>query len=234
MTTDYVESSGFKRRYFAPLVVLVLCVVALTGSAFAYSTQVSGNGDISGNYVYLDLYEYKEGKYVVTSNFQIDNNAFKVYTQTDKTVADETAPYKAYVEPVTLTYSAYIEISASAGLSEQLFTLTGSLKYTLPAGSGSILVDNFQPGSEGDITGRITVSEPSDSLANPDRTQLKANHTYLVTITLDITGGDANNVFGSYSDADTAINAVKAFNSSTPELTITLSASPYVKPDGNN
>ncbi len=226
MTTYYVESSGTKRKFIAPLVVLTLCVVALTGSAFAYSTQVTGHGDISGNYVYLDLYKQTGDTYTVTSDFQYEKNTFKVYTKTDQTVKDDTTPYKAYVDPVTLTYYAYIKINASEGLADQKFTLSGSFVFVAPSGAGTILVDGTASGSSKDISSKITVSEPGSSSSNVDIDKLEVNKPYLIKFTLDITGAADTNLFGSYASQDAATAAVTAFNSGDSELTITLSASP--------
>ena len=81
MTTQYAEEQGFKKKYLAPLIVLMLCAVSLTGAAYAYSTTVTGNGTISGDYYTIDMYD-TDGN-VITESITSDDY-FEV--QTTKTV----------------------------------------------------------------------------------------------------------------------------------------------------
>ncbi len=225
MTTDYMDRESSKKKYLAPLVVIMLCAVAVTGAAYAYNTSVEGYGDIEGKYAFIDLYADDDcGS--ATAKFTGNASSFKVYTQTVKTVgADgtESSTYNAYVETGKLEFSAYVMVKTSLGTNEdpQYFALSGaSFVYTAPENSGTIVVDN-QTSGKGDLDTEIVFYEKNGTTDAYDVpvTKLKGNTAYKVVITLPVTGdksktADAsdNYPFGEYTSAQEVLDAVDAFN----------------------
>ncbi len=239
MTTNYMEKESSKKKYLAPLVVIMLCLVAITGAAYAYSTTVTGNGDIAGKYTVIDLYDKGDATTAEgVSNFQITSSSFQVRTEADKT--GSTNSYVAYVEPTNLVYYGYVRINTTNGetntdnsaanedATTEKFTLSGALKYTKPTSAGTIKVDS----NDGSSTEFINFTEnaslkayaTSDTSHTSPLDTLEADTMYYVVITLPLTGGD-NDTFGTYNDFDKVKAAVNAFNTAdTPELAIKLTA----------
>ena len=51
------EETGSRKKYLAPLVVIMLCLVALTGAAYAYSSTLTvNNNSVEAKTLTLDLY----------------------------------------------------------------------------------------------------------------------------------------------------------------------------------
>ena len=50
------EQTGSRKKLLVPVVVLMLCLVTLTGAAYAYSSTMTNTGNaIDGDYVSIDL-----------------------------------------------------------------------------------------------------------------------------------------------------------------------------------
>ncbi len=231
MTTNYMEKESSKKKYLAPLVVIMLCLVAITGAAYAYSTTVTGNGDIAGKYTVIDLYKSADAAAAdATADFQITDKSFQVRTETDKT-AGATKPYVAYVESKDLVFTGYIKIHTTDGTNTEKFTLSGALKYTAPTitgddpETGAIKVDGKEASEEfADLSDGSLLVYAKGGTGDP-LTSLDANTVYYVKITLKITGADADDTFGSFSSLENVNKAVAAFNSAnSPELAIKLTA----------
>ena len=107
MTTQYAEEQGFKKKYLAPLIVLMLCAVSLTGAAYAYSTSISGNGDVDGYYYSIDLYKDASASTVIEASLEPEVD-FEVMT--DKVVNHN---YSAHVEKTVVTYTAYVKVQSN-------------------------------------------------------------------------------------------------------------------------
>ena len=105
MTTQYAEEQGFKKKYLAPLIVLLLCAVSLTGAAYAYSTSITGNGDMAGDYYSIDMYS-AEGT-VLTEAINPDKH-FEV--ETDKVVGNN---YKGSVAQTSITYNTMVMVQTN-------------------------------------------------------------------------------------------------------------------------
>ncbi len=231
-----MEKVSSKKKYLAPLVVIMLCAVAMTGAAYAYNTSVQGYGDIEGKYAFIDLYPDESCK-TATAKFTGDASSFKVYTQTVKTVdattGDETSKYNAYVESCDLVFSAFIKINTTLSADKEFILSNCSFVYNAPAGSGTILVDGS---TEGQLNTEIKAYEYNQETGKYDSpvSVLKGNTPYKVKITLHVTGDsddeekadpleEENYPFGTYTTSDAAIEAVNAFNKEySYELTITV------------
>ena len=130
MTTQYAEEQGFKKKYLAPLIVLMLCAVSLTGAAYAYSTSVTGHGTIEGDYYSIDLYTDADGKSVLTKSLSSTDD-FDV--QTKKTIApngETTADYNYYasVDAAEITFTTHVKVASNNNNEDCL--IYGFAKYT--------------------------------------------------------------------------------------------------------
>ncbi len=226
MTTDYIEKESSKKKYLAPLVVIMLCAVALTGAAYAYTTSVSGNGDIAGNYVMIDMYSDSSAT-TASGELQIDGSKlFKVYTETDRTDSTATAPCVAKVdESIEVKLYTYVRINTDLkdGDAEKEFTLeqpTLNL-INLQSYAGKIAIKT----QEIIITDPTGEKVPAESSASGFNYTLSGNTIYKVEYTLTFTGGDATGNFGTFADSAAVEAAVDEYtNGTTKELTVMFTA----------
>ena len=212
MTTQYAEEQGFKKKYLAPLIVLMLCAVSLTGAAYAYSTSVTNTGDISGDYISIDMYEKGTEYTVLEKHLKADN--FKVSTA--KTVGTD-AKYVATVEAGKLIYTTYVMISSD--LDNPTFALSGTVTYTAPTTTGAGLVfSDITSGTEADLKSFMAIEKDDGTAATFD--SLSKDVYYKVTITFTIDNAKA---FGEYSTVDDLKAAVEAYTTDAG-FTFTLKA----------
>ena len=135
MTTQYAEEQGFKKKYLAPLIVLMLCAVSLTGAAYAYSTSVSNTGDIDGYYYSIDMYSDTPASTVIQKSLESKDD-FEVMTE--KVVGNN---YSALVKETKITYTVYVKVQSNlpddASADEKKCTIKVSeAKYNAPANPG--------------------------------------------------------------------------------------------------
>lgn len=218
MTTNYTENESSKKKYLAPLVVIMLCAVALTGAAYAaYATSVTGNGDIAGKYAVLDIYDEKGG---VQTDIPLATNSeqIKVYTTTDKT--GDSDEYVAHVDKTEITFEIYVKVNTD--LSGKTFNLTVTQgEYKKADNAGSLTFSDMKITTIYSTTKSTTV------------TVLDGGDLCKVTITCNVIGGTAtesegtpDGIYGSYSEfGDESSGLVQAVNAlKTSHLVITLSA----------
>lgn len=190
MTTNYMENEGTKKKYLAPLIVIMLCAVALTGAAYAatYYTTVTGNGNLDGDYVVIDLYD--DGSGTAFTKFKVNGNAI-IYSETDKTKSP--AAYVAKVDSKTIEFTTHIMINVSDDLKDKTFTLsqlgTGDASYTNADITGTLNISNVQIKS--------LVEDNGSSVKDDLDLTMKARTYYTVTISCTV-AGDENETFGSY------------------------------------
>ena len=236
MTTQYAEEQGFKKKYLAPLIVLMLCAVSLTGAAYAYSTSVTGHGDIDGDYISIDMYKDSAAGTVLTEN--LTSKHFQVYTERE---VASTVTYNAYVEEGQLIYTTYVKVSTNLGnTSEYKFNGTGAYKAaTLESGTvGTLIIKNVtNDGKDAkidDLTKFMAVEDKDGNAValNADGTfHIKGETVYKVTFTFDI-GQDGANVFGTFTGATALADlkaAVAAFDVAGVGFTFALNAE-YIAP----
>ena len=138
MTTQYAEEQGFKKKYLAPLIVLMLCAVSLTGAAYAYSTSVTGHGDVDYDWYSIDM--YKDADTVITENLAADKD-FDVQTTKvingGKNAAGETVTgnYYGSVDAVTLTFTTKVKVTTNDKTSTEACNITGTAKYVKQDGT---------------------------------------------------------------------------------------------------
>ncbi len=216
MTTNYLENESSKKKYLAPLVVIMLCAVALTGAAYAaYATSVTGNGDIAGKYVVLDIYDSSGKSEQTEISLAGTSDQIKVYTTTDKTATVEGKKYYvANLDQTTITFETYVKINTNL---DKKFTLSATLgDYTKGEGAGDLTIFNI-----GGLEIYTTDTQPT-KVTDP----ISGETLYKVTFTCDVVGGTDSSaktgVFGSYDGLTAVSTAVTAINSGT--LKIILSA----------
>ena len=210
MTTQYAEEQGFKKKYLAPLIVLMLCAVSLTGAAYAYSTTVTGGGDIDGDYISIDMYTDDKGTTVQTKDLTSDN--FKVWTKTDRRTSAADTNLHAYVDSTTLKFTTYVKVASN--IDGAKFTLDTDVKYTAPSAGGDLHI------TDAGIT--VVVSLASDSQDTPV-SELEKGEVYKVVITVAIGGTEEFGAYATQADLDAAVEAFNADNST--EFAITFTAS---------
>ena len=210
MTTQYAEEQGFKKKYLAPLIVLMLCAVSLTGAAYAYSTSVTGHGDISGDYISIDLYTDGEGKSVL--NTHLSSESFKVYTIKDDGV------FKAYVDSTNLVYTTYVMVSSDIKGAE--FTLAAEAGYTAPVNGAKLIIDGISEdgastAKDVDVTAKMVIHEvdPDTYEAKTDAYtgNLSANTVYQVVITFAV-GGNSVQFIPDFTELAILQNTLKAID----------------------
>lgn len=238
MTTSYMEKEISRKKYLAPLVVIMLCAVALTGAAYAaYATSVTGNGDIQGNYVVIDMYKKTSSSntvpegYAPTGDLQYDvdlnANMFKVYTDTDKTSGSGT-PYVAKVDSSnkTILYT-YLQINTDLknGTDEKEFSLKvptlSLIDLSTYAGKIAIMKTEIM----------ITLGETTQivNIESDNTYTLKGNTLYKVMFTVAFEGGitsGTDKIFGNFATEKDVEDAVEAYNAKdVNELKVLFSAS---------
>lgn len=84
------EENPSKKKYLVPLVVLLLCGVAMTGAAFAYSSSMNTGGDVD-----VHSFEISTDKDKTTATFTIDSLDFNTV------VTEKGVEYNNAVEKIT-------------------------------------------------------------------------------------------------------------------------------------
>lgn len=230
MTTQYAEEQGFKKKYLAPLIVLMLCAVSLTGAAYAYSTSVTNHGDIDGDYISIDMYKADDtttSGYAVLTEHLKANESFKV--STTKTVGDKyTAKIDTESGVPTLVYTKYVMVSSD--IKDATFTLSGTVKYKAPTldndNKGLVIKDvAANADTATDLGAMLTVADKDGKSV----TTLKAGEYYAFTITLTIDPTADFGTFSTVDDLNKAVNAYAYDETTQYGFTFTLTAK-YIEP----
>ncbi len=236
MTSEYMDRESSRKKFLAPLVVIMLCAVALTGAAYAYSTTVTGNGDIASKYAIIDIYELKDqSQYDATSKFDI-SDSLTFYTVTDKT--GETLSYMAHVNTEDnknkLVYKAYLRVNTTDTTSKtQQFQIGDcAFKYTAPDNCGKIKIDG-----KDDASGTVSdfhIYTNASKAADTEVTNkvIMENTIYYVEITITITDGDSDGsatYFCNEESFDEVQKKINSFTNAANELAFTITAEPYTQ-----
>ena len=199
MTTQYAEEQGFKKKYLAPLIVLMLCAVSLTGAAYAYSTTISGNGNVNYDYYSIDLYSDDKGTAVVTTNLSSTDD-FDV--ETYKTVGNN---YFANVIGNTITFTTYVKVQSDK---TETCYITGTATYKQQTGTADLYKAWTEDASKPTCT--VTVNGGSTT---------QTNSTYAVTITVELK--DINDFDLKVSTPDKVAEALKFVGTGCIEIKLT-------------
>lgn len=150
----YIEANSSKKKFLVPLVVLLLCGVAMTGAAYAYNSTVDGTGSISDvDYVTIDFYgdEYNDAKMayaaagaltfntatklvnnVKTTTYTADSSVviMKVFVKVDKNAVED-ADKLADKPTVTIdNYNGPAGVTLKVG---DATAVTGGFEYAITA-----------------------------------------------------------------------------------------------------
>ena len=191
MIKEYNENHGnsyrgFKRKCLIPLFLIVLCMIALTGQAYAYSTSVTGQDNISGNYYSIDMYAQDGADYTVVNKSLTSGDNFIV--QTSKTVGSN---YYASVDETVITFNTKVMVSSNdpsdckiAGNAQYVQNSGSAAMYSAWAEEGAVTCDvkvindsgYFEPGKYYDVEVKVTLSEiESTNLGTADPREIAEN-----------------------------------------------------------
>lgn len=124
MTDTYNDTTGSRKKFLIPLVVLLLCAVSLTGAGYAYNSTVTGNGDadIKDSFV-IDLYSDAAGSTAITEKISVANSPL-IFT-TVKSIGDSNTitGTLAYDATSPIIYTGYFKVSAN-GIANTKATVT--------------------------------------------------------------------------------------------------------------
>ena len=177
MTTQYAEEQGFKKKYLAPLIVLMLCAVSLTGAAYAYSTSVSNTGDIDGYYYSIDMYSDDQAATVIEKSL-VSEDDFEVMT--DKTVGEN---YSAHVEKTEIVYTVYVKVQSNLPDS----ATADEKKCTIKVSEAKFNVNSANPAFySGWTADKVTVAVSINGGDAGADFVGEVNKTYAVTITVTL------------------------------------------------
>lgn len=211
MTTQYAEEQGFKKKYLAPLIVLLLCAVSLTGAAYAYSTSISDNGDIDGYYYSIDMYEDADASTVIEKSLVSDDD-FEVMT--DKITGNN---YSALVKETTIEYTVYVKVQSNLPDS----ATADEKKCTIKVSEAKFNANSANPAFySGWTADKVTVAVSiNGGTAGADFVG-EVNTTYAVTITVTLPAITSSDIG---TDDPTQVDGKLAFDGADA-ITVKLTA----------
>lgn len=187
------DNPEFKKQLLIPLVVLLLCTLALTALGFAYShaseLDIEKNG-LDNKYYEID-YTDNNG---VTFNGNLDAVEISAYTEI---AIDPTATpprtFNAHLNDADITKDFYVTIRSDMS-ADTVFTLNTTVEL-------------------GDVLGQfITYDNTNQTDVAYDKTTIHPGDVVKVTITLHIANEDVETVTGteinSYTELKTALDTL--------------------------
>ncbi|MCQ2078495.1 MAG: hypothetical protein MJZ38_00325 [archaeon] len=166
MTDMTMNNNGNRKKYLVPLVVLLLCGVALTGAAYAYSSTLNTTGTINqGDDAILIHFNDSEetatavSTIVFTVNYDVDSNVVDMAGNATYTAKlEEVAPITKYVNITnvgTTTLAGPVKLKAVVS-DNGPYTITmkiGENEITSDAGANAVIGSNT-------ITITVSVTDP--------------------------------------------------------------------------
>ena len=168
MSDVYTQENGSKKKFLAPLLVILLCMVSLTAAGYAYSSTVENTDDKSDvDFFAIDLYK-TDGTTLINQKFTTDEanlvvSAVSVIDEarTVTITVDKTSPiiyvfgFKVTAED-TITYTVTGTPSFSFDVAEITPAPTTSVAPTATAGPVKFYTENT---CENEITTGFTSGE---------------------------------------------------------------------------
>jgi uncharacterized protein YxeA len=145
------EQTGSRKKYLAPVVVLMLCLVALTGAAYAYTTSVtSGQNGVTADYVSIDLYAVDGTTVVDVPQAETNVNVVTFQTALNKTTHLANITATATDKLVAKAYVKVTEDMANSTTSKLTITptnptMSGILQGMTVSVSVSRVLDDATP-----------------------------------------------------------------------------------------
>ena len=217
MTDTYNDTTGSRKKFLIPLVVLLLCAVSLTGAGYAYNTSVSNTGTIDDGSDVLIMTTDKTGETEKTT--ALGDAAGKMYVTT-ATVIAPTAGVTATVQG-TATVTVFFKLVSTGG---QLGTYSLTTATCTLANAGLVTVASADAENQTFAlvaSGATVVKAADDSVV--DIAELTAGTTYKATFTITV-GADDNVHFGNATAVDDAAAVITALEAVV--YTVTLNAEP--------
>lgn len=202
------DNPEFKKQLLIPLVVLLLCTLALTALGFAYmhasELDIEKNG-LDGTYYEID-YTTENG---VTFNGKLDEVEISAYTEI---AIDPTATpprtFNAYLHDAVITKGFYVTIRSDMS-ADTVFTLNTTVEL------GNVL-GQFITYDNTDAQTDVVYASAQTDVAY-DKTAIHAGDTVKVTITLHIGNTDIKTITGitpsrdaidDVGDLDSALDSI--------------------------
>jgi hypothetical protein len=158
MSDMYTQESASKKKFLAPLLVILLCMVSLTGAGYAYSATIQGGGDAPVDEKFIiDLYEAGTDT-VIDSKIHADAVDGLVFT-TDKVIDDTNDIYGDF-ELENMTVVLYTgDVKVSAVLANGSTTTAGVVLSDLAAEftSNIYAVENAAGDDDGSLTVEMNI-----------------------------------------------------------------------------
>ena len=149
MTDTYNDTTGSRKKFLIPLVVLLLCAVSLTGAGYAYNSSVQGNGgaDVDEKFV-IDLYDPSTGDAI---SGVIDAGAIDGLVFATKKVASETPSMYGLFElegASAQVYKGMVRVNTSNNLAATSANVTLSGLTVAFEGTDYTVVKAVEPGAD--------------------------------------------------------------------------------------
>ena len=189
------EKNAGRKKLLVPLVVLIMCGVALTGAAYAYSasTVTVQNNPINGDYYSIDMYSSDAASTVITAPLAAGSD-FKVYTT--KTVGSS---YVAKIDAGTFTRTTWVKVSSD---------IAGS-KYTLTA-AVDMIAKTAGINANVTFTSVAMTNLDGDTPVEAGVTQVDVGDIIEVVVTFSVAANNNAGEYASVSALDTAVNGYNA------------------------
>ena len=121
MTDTYNDTTGSRKKFLIPLVVLLLCAVSLTGAGYAYNSSVTTDtSDIDGKFFTLDTYSNDTGTIAYKPT---DAGNYPVVFTTVTDHAADTTKVTANKLAVVLLGTIYVKINSNTDDTTATLTL---------------------------------------------------------------------------------------------------------------
>lgn len=190
------EKNAGRKKLLVPLVVLIMCGVALTGAAYALATSVTlNNSPITGDFYSIDMYGENEATTPFDGTFEAGTD-FEVYTT--KNVSD--GYYVAKIDQTEFTRTVFVMVSSDVddstyklSLAPITVTQSGSLQPTITA-----------------VAAMYNVTQSEDVTAG--ETEVNVGDYIRITVTFTVTGSNDAGHFATVDLLDAAVNATRTFS----------------------
>lgn len=200
------DNPEFKKQLLIPLVVLLLCTLALTALGFAYShaseLDIEKNG-LDGTYYEID---YTDSNGVAIED-TLDVIDFSAYTHISVDTSNGGRTFDAYLNGTTVERTFYVTLNTDMG-DDVDFTLTATVDF------GTVL-SQF-------------MTLDSVSYGSADRTAVNNGDTVAITLTMSITDQyDVKTITGitpsgnAIEDRDDLVDALESICTNTYTVNVT-------------
>lgn len=163
MTDTYNDTTGSRKKFLIPLVVLLLCAVSLTGAGYAYNSTVTiGGGDMDSGVYSVDTYTNGTASTVLITPADENNDLIVWTTATVHSTDNVTVRANSNGEQVIGTI--YVKITATKNNSDAANNVASKLAIATEVDKGSATLTDFETS---DFTFTYEVKEVTAVTADP-------------------------------------------------------------------